>query len=269
MQFLNSEYITAITFFIILLGLATGSFLNVCIYRIPLGESVVFPPSHCPSCMNSIKWYDNIPVISYILLKGKCRSCGEKISIRYPVIELLNCVLWVLTFIFAKDLEQCLFGFAFSSMLVVVAAVDLEHMEIPDLFSVSILILAVLRTGTLILFGNDVKTVLIDHGVGALVGSVLLTALYFLILKLTKKEGLGGGDVKFTFACGAFLGWKEVLFGIGLSAYIGLIVLVILAVVRKRSLKEAFPYGPFLAAGYFIAFLYFKDIFTWYINFIH
>ncbi len=269
MQFLNSEYITAITFFIILLGLATGSFLNVCIYRIPRGESVVFPPSHCPSCMTNIKWYDNIPVISYILLKGKCRQCGEKISIRYPIIELLNCVLWLLTFVFAEDLVQCLFGLAFSSMLIVVAAVDLDRMEILDFFSVSILILAVLKAGTMILFGNPVKDVLIDFGVGALSGSVLLTLLYFLILKLTKKEGLGGGDVKFTFACGAFLGWKAVLFGIGLSAYIGLIVLILLAVIRKRSLKEAFPYGPFLAAGYFIAFLFFKDIFTWYINFIH
>ncbi len=264
MNFLTSEYILFFFVFIILMGLSVGSFLNVCIYRIPRHESLAFPGSHCPNCMKNIKWYDNIPVLSFILLKGKCRYCGNKISVRYPFIEMLNCLLWVLMFLVSDDLSDCLLGLIFSSILIVISAIDMEKMEIPDGLNVAVLALAIIKFGVSLIMGNELKGTLIDFGVGALSGSILLYLLYLLVLKLTKKEGLGGGDVKLAFACGAFLGWKEVLFGIALSAYIGLIGILIYSLVKKKMIKGNFPYGPFLSAGFLISYMFFDDIFKWY-----
>ncbi|MCR5585137.1 MAG: prepilin peptidase [Lachnospiraceae bacterium] len=264
MNFCIPELFNFILLITILLGLSVGSFLNVCIYRIPRHESISFPPSHCPNCMNKIKWFDNIPVLSFIILKGKCRNCKSKISIRYPLIELLNCVLWIVTFIYSDNRLQCLTGFAFSSILIIVSCIDLQSMEIPDSLNVAILLLAIVKFIASLVLGGDLKDLLIDLFVGALAGSLLLYGLYMLLLKLVGKEGLGGGDVKLAFACGAFLGWKEVLFGIALSAYIGLLVILIYSIIKRKGIKGAIPYGPFLSLGFLISFLFFDDIYKWY-----
>lgn len=264
MNFLTSEYVIFVLVFLILMGLSVGSFLNVCIYRLPRHESLAFPGSHCPSCMKTIKWYDNIPVLSFILLKGKCRHCGNKISVRYPLIEMLNCILWMLMFVFTESITDCIFGLLFSSILIVISAIDLEKMEIPDGLNAAVLVLAVIKLVVSLIMGNEFKGTLVDFGVGALSGSVLLYLLYLIILKLTKKEGLGGGDVKLAFACGAFLGWKEVLFGIALSAYIGLLGILIYSLIKKKMIKGNFPYGPFLSVGFLISYMFFDDILKWY-----
>ncbi len=261
-----NDFIDLILIATILLGLSAGSFLNVCIYRLPRHESIVFPPSHCPGCGKKIRWYDNIPLLSFILLKGRCRNCNEKISLRYPVTELLNCVLWVLMVFFSADPVQCIVGFAFSSLLILVSAIDLDKMIIPDKINLCIFILAVIRFAVLLVLKNNPKTLLIDLFAGAFSGSLLLLILSFLILKLTKKQALGGGDVKLAFACGALMGWKQVLLGIGLSAYIGLTVLLILALFKKADLKKVFPYGPFLSVGFLISYMFFDDILNWYMH---
>lgn len=266
MSFCPSEIVGFALIIITLLGLCVGSFLNVCIYRIPRHESIAFPASHCPECGNRIRWFDNIPVLSFLILKGHCRNCNAKISLRYPLVEALNAVLWLAVFFTAGDLSQCIFGLLFSSLLICVSATDLDTMEIPDSFNVSILVLAAIKFVTALTQGASIKVLLIDLIAGALSGSLLLFVLYLLVLKILKKEGLGGGDVKLTFACGAFLGWKQVLFGIGLSAYIGIIVVIIYAIVKRKSLKDSFSYGPFLSAGFFISYLFFDRIFDWYMT---
>ncbi len=266
MSFCPSEIFGFVIVIIALLGLCVGSFLNVCIYRVPRHESVVFPASHCPGCGTKIKWYDNIPILSFILLRGKCRHCNEKISLRYPLVEGLNLFFWLLVFLTAGSFVQCFFGCLFSSLLICISAADLDSMEIPDAFNLAVLVLAVMKFGVYLLDGVSLKALLIDFFAGALSGSLLLLGLYLLVLKVLKKEGLGGGDVKLTFACGAFLGWKQVLFGIGLSAYVGLIVVIIHALVKRKSLKDSFPYGPFLSTGFFISYLFFDKIFDWYVN---
>ncbi len=266
MWYLDEETITILRISAVIMGLVFGSFLNVVIYRIPRHESIVFPPSHCPACNENIKWYDNIPVLSYIILRGRCRNCKARISVRYPIIEALNGLLWLLNLYYSKDPLQCLFGFAFISLLIVISAVDLDRMEIPDVFNCIIFGLAVVKLIIVLLLNRGSLYPLADFGLGALSGSLLLFGLYYLLLKLTEKEGLGGGDVKLALAAGAFLGWKQVLFGIGVSAYIGLIVILISAAITKKSLKKAFPFGPFLSAGFLISYLYFDNIFEWYIN---
>lgn len=259
---------TAIYFIVltVLFGLAVGSFLNVCIYRIPRKESIAFPGSHCPNCNNAIKWYDNIPVLSYLILKGKCRHCKAKISARYPFIELLNAFIWVVIAFRINNFIGVMLGFIFSSVLTVVSAIDIENRIIPNSTCVVILSLAVIKILFEIIRGISVLKVLSDTAIGALSGSFLLFLLYLIISKLKKKEALGGGDVKLAFAAGAFLGWKQTLFGIALSAYIGLIILIVLAVAKKRNLREAFPYGPFLSLGFLISYLWAEDIFSWYLQ---
>ncbi len=269
MKLYAGETFNFILLITVLLGLSVGSFLNVCIYRIPEHMSVSFPPSHCPNCKKKIKWYDNIPLLSYILLKGKCRNCKAKISFRYPFIELLNCLLWTAALFISKDPLECISGFVLISSLIVVSAVDLERMEIPDGINGFILVTAIIRSVAFALTGGNIRTLLSDFFIGALAGSLLLYGLYMLFLKVAKKEGLGGGDVKLAFVCGAFLGWQKVLFGIALSAYIGLIVILIVSIIKRKGLRGAFPYGPFLSAGFIISFFFFDDIYKWYVlNFL-
>lgn len=246
--------------FVLLFGACVGSFLNVCIHRLPAGESVVSPPSRCPECGQQINWYDNIPVISFLLLAGRCRQCRTPISWRYPSVELLNGLLTLLVFL--------KFGFSFTSLsliiftsaLVAITFIDLDHQIIPDVISLPGIILGF--AASFLPGGIDWKSSLIGILVGG--GSLLIVAYGYQFL--TGKEGMGGGDVKLLAMMGAFLGWPSIPFIIFASSLVGSVIGVTLMLVKGRDGKLAIPFGPFLAFGAMLYIFYGSRIITWYLT---
>ena len=226
-----------------ILGAIVGSFLNVCIYRIPSGKSIVFPASHCPACKHPIKFYDNIPIISYIILRGKCRNCDEKISPIYPAIELLTAIMSLLLFRkYGLSLEY-LFSFMFVCALIIITFIDLEHQIIPDVITLPGIPLFALAA---ILFMNiTLKASLIGILAGG--GCLYLVALVYQLL--TKREGMGGGDIKLLAMLGGFLGWQSLWFIIMASSLIGAVAGISVMISKGRDSKYAIPFGPFLSIG--------------------
>lgn len=221
---------TELTLFYILtavVGLCVGSFLNVVIYRVPLGMSVVSPPSHCPGCGERIRAYDNIPVLSYLLLRGRCRSCGCRISPRYTLVELLNAALWLLCAVrfLPRGIPAALLAMVACSALVCVCFTDLEHLWIPDRFHV---ILAAVALAFLALGLRPWQDALI----GALIGGGFFYLVRLSCTLLLHREGLGAGDVKLMLVSGLLLGWKGVLLAI-LAASVS--ASIILTAVRARQ----------------------------------
>lgn len=232
---------------IFIFGSVIGSFLNVLIYRLPKGESIVSGGSHCMSCGKKIKKYDLIPVISYLLLKGKCRECSAKISPRYMIVELLNAVLYVLTFLYfglGKSAIEAGIVCAVLSCLIVVFFMDLDTQLINMPVVGTIFILAVLK---LMLSLTGVITVLHPlTWLSALLGAVSVSALFFLIALLSKERAMGFGDSALMFAAGAFLGIKAVI----IAAFIGLITGSVAGLISKyKSGESAFAFGPWLSLG--------------------
>jgi len=223
-----------------------GSFLNVCIYRLPLEQSIVTPRSHCPSCKKTIPWYDNIPLVSYVLLGGRCRSCKAKISFNYFLVELLTAAVLVVLFATFK-LTPLFFIYSFFACgLIVVTLVDFKHQIIPDEISIPGIIIGFILSVVypkLHAAGSLVPS-LVDSAMGILVGGGTLFLLGIAGEKIFKKEAMGFGDVKLLAMIGAFLGWKLVLITIFLSSILGTIVGIILKVTTKQ---EYIAYGPFLA----------------------
>ncbi|MBN1627427.1 MAG: prepilin peptidase, partial [Deltaproteobacteria bacterium] len=201
------------TAFSFLFGLIVGSFLNVCIYRIPLKKSIISPPSSCPSCGERIRFYDNIPIISYIILRGKCRRCGKPISIRYPFIELMTGLLSLAVFVNYSHYGQYFSLFIFVSALVVITFIDLDHQIIPDIISLPGIFAGVLATVILssIIAGYRISNYEIkwyDSIIGVLAGGGILYLVAVGFEKLTGKEGMGGGDIKLLAMIGAWMGWR-------------------------------------------------------------
>ena len=236
----------AIAFF----GAAIGSFLNVCIWRIPEGRSIVSPPSHCPACGHEIRFYDNIPVISYLLLGGRCRDCRDKISARYPLVELLTAALAAILFWKYGLSLKFLFSFLFVATLVVITFIDLDHQIIPDVISLPgipiFFLLALFVMG--LPFLESLLGILIGGG-----SLYLVAACYELI---TKREGMGGGDIKLLAMLGAFLGWKSLLFIVLVSSLLGALVGITLMIWKGRDMKYAVPFGPFLSVAA-VAYIFF------------
>ncbi|MCG6533922.1 MAG: prepilin peptidase [Syntrophales bacterium LBB04] len=244
---------------IFLLGAAIGSFLNVCIRRIPVGESLVLPASHCPKCNCAIRYYDNIPIISYLLLQGKCRHCREKISLQYPLVELLTAIVALLLFWKFGPNLKLLFSFIFTCSLIVITFVDLEHQIIPDIITLPgipiFFLMAVFAMGITWL----------DSVLGLLIGGGILYAIAIGYELIRKAEGMGGGDIKLLAMLGAFFGWQSLFFILFVSSFIGAIVGLTVILTKGKDLKYAVPFGPFLslaAIAYifwgnnFIQFLY-------------
>src|ERR1035437_2178132 len=187
-------------------GMIVGSFLNVCICRMPKDESIVSPPSHCPHCSYQIRWYDNIPLLSYLLLRGKCRGCGSHISLEYPLVELLNGILTLILFLrFGLTLDFAAL-FLLCSALVVITFIDIEHQIIPDEISLPGIVIGFVLS--FFLKGHG----WLDSLLGILLGGGILYLVAFGYHRLTGKEGMGGGDIKLLAMMGAFLGWKAVPF---------------------------------------------------------
>jgi leader peptidase (prepilin peptidase)/N-methyltransferase len=258
---------------IIVFGLVVGSFLNVCIHRLPREQSIVSPPSACPACGTKIKPWDNIPLISYfILLRGKCRSCGAPISLRYPLVEAANAVLYYLT------LVQFGFGWhlpllmLFTSAMLVIIFIDIDFQIIPDVITlpgmpVGVLAAAFLLPDPFLTFRTPAGTAVFEIVgiVNSLIGLVTGFGLFYLIAVLS-KGGMGGGDVKMMGMVGAFIGWKGVLLTTLLGSLAGALVGVTLMVLNKAGRKTKIPFGPYLAFGALVSLYFGTPILRWYLG---
>jgi leader peptidase (prepilin peptidase)/N-methyltransferase len=246
--------------FALVTGMVVGSFLNVCICRLPRDESVVSPPSHCPQCDYLIRWYDNIPLLSYLLLRGRCRGCGARISIQYPLVELLNGLLTLALFLRFGPTLAFLVLFLFCSALVVITFIDLEHQIIPDEISLPGIVIGFICS--FFLPGHSWLNSLLGILLGG--GSLLLVA--YAYQWLTGKEGMGGGDIKLLAMMGAFLGWKSILFIVFASSLVGSVIGITMMLVQKKDSKLAIPFGPYLAFGAVLYIFYGRQIIHWYLN---
>lgn len=247
------------SFFAFLFGAVVGSFLNVCIFRMPNEESVVSPPSHCPVCNYQIRWYDNIPILSYLVLGGKCRGCGVKISLQYPLVELINGLLTLALFVRFGPTIAFVALFLFCSALVVITFIDIEHQIIPDEISLSGIIIGFLFS--FFIPGYDWVNSLIGIVLGG--GSLLLVAYGYQ--KLTGKDGMGGGDIKLLAMMGAFLGWKAIPFIIFFSSLVGSVLGVSIMLIQKKDSKLAIPFGPYLALAAVFYIFYGPQLIKWYL----
>lgn len=244
----------------LLFGALVGSFLNVCIFRLPRGESIVVPGSHCPHCKIPIQFYDNIPLISYLLLRGRCRHCRAPISFQYPLIEGIAALSsFILLMRFGPSLNY-LFYFSFIAALIVITVIDFFHQIIPNVISIPGIGVGIL--GSLIIphisFFDSLK--------GMVLGGGILFLVATLYQWLFKREGMGGGDVKLMAMIGAFLGWKAVLLTILLSSLIGSMTGMGVMAFKGKDFKYAIPFGPFLSMGAVISLFYGEEIINWYLN---
>ena len=242
---------------VLLLGLSLGSFANVCIHRLPKHESVVSPRSHCPSCKTQIAIWDNIPVFSYFLLKGKCRQCITPISILYPIIETITSLLILIGFIkFGvswKFVIFCVLGPA----LVIISIVDTKHKIIPDIITLPGIVLG--------LAAGSYLVGLKDSLIGLLVGGSTFLIISEIFYRVRGIVGMGGGDIKFIAAVGALLGWQQVILIIFLSAFMGSLVGLIALAGKRLSTLSRIPFGPFLAVGTLVAYFSGEQIIHLYI----
>ncbi len=246
--------------FIFITGLCLGSFMNVCIWRIPTSQSIVLPGSMCPSCKHPIKFYDNIPVISFLILRGRCRGCGASISVRYPLVELATGGLALGTYFkFGISLEA-LMVFGFICALLVATFIDIDHRIIPDVIS-----LPAIPAGFIASFFLSSLSWK-DSLLGILCGGGILLAVAWLYYRITGKEGMGGGDVKLLAAIGAFTGWQGVIFTVFVSSLVGSISGFILMGRSGKTMKMAIPFGPFLSLGAIIYLFRGQELVRWYFS---
>jgi len=251
----------AINILIFIFGLCIGSFMNVCIYRIPLSKSIVTPRSMCPGCNSLISAYDNLPVISYILLKGKCRNCGIPISFRYPLVETISGLTALAVFMKFGLSAEGLIYFVFISALLVMTFIDIDHRIIPDTISLPGIPIGFLLA-SLVLPSMNYKTSL----AGILTGGGSLLAVAWIYNLITKKEGMGGGDIKLLAMIGAFTGWKGVLFTIFVASATGTLAGIAVMLKTKKDMKLAVPFGPFLSIGAILYIFFGTALISWYFN---
>jgi leader peptidase (prepilin peptidase)/N-methyltransferase len=241
-----------------IVGLCFGSFLNVCILRLPADQSLLHPPSTCPRCGQRIAWHDNIPVASWLALRGKCRKCGNPISLQYPLIEALVALLWVAAYLTWGLTVHALAGALFGTILLGIGITDARHYLIPDEFTWGGLVigLAASLTGGWQGFLQAV--------IGAAAGFGLLYAVGVAGKWLFREDAMGGGDIKMMAMVGSFVGWKGVLLTIFAGALLGTLIFVPLSLRKKRLV----PFGVFLAVGAAVTFVWGDAIIEWYRRFL-
>lgn len=245
--------------FVILIGLAVGSFLNVCIHRLPLKLSLVHPPSRCPRCETPLKPYDNIPVLGYLLLRGRCRSCGMPISVQYPIIEIVTGALFLGAYLlFAPPLlyQRILFGCA----MIVLCVIDLEHRILPDVITLPGIVIGFVLSFLM-------PPGWLDSILGIVLGGGSLWLIGEAYFRLRHEEGMGFGDVKMLAMIGAFLGWKLMLLTLVLSSFLGSAVGLTMIVTQRGDMKYALPFGTFLAMGAVVAAVAGDSLLHWYFSF--
>lgn len=234
-------------------GIIVGSFLNVCIYRIPLKESVVTTRSHCMKCGYQLKWYDLVPVFSYVFLRGRCRKCGDRISPQYPLIELLNGILWVLTFVYTGiNITSLIYSLVISA-LIVLSVIDFRTFEIPVSINVYIGIMALINIVT------DY-----EHILTYIIGMIIVSGVLYLMYFLSNGRAIGGGDVKLMAACGLLLGWKLIIVAFIFGCLYASVIHILRMVISKKDHMLAM--GPYLSAGVITAMWFGSHIVNWYVN---
>ncbi len=241
-------------------GALFGSFGNVVILRLPLEQNIAFPASHCMSCHAPVRWFDNIPIFSWLILRGKCRHCGQKFSIRYMLVEFLMAILFAACFYrFGLSwtlVEMLIFTFG----LVVCTFIDFDHMILPDEFTLGGL--AIGLVGALV---SPEREFLPALG-GAFMGGGFFLLMAYVYFIMTKNEGLGGGDIKLAAWIGAVLGWKAIPFVIMSAAIIGSVFGIAITLLQKKDFKTAIPFGPYLALGAFLYMFGAKPLSDWYFS---
>ncbi|HDZ26023.1 hypothetical protein LCGC14_0518550 [marine sediment metagenome] len=241
-------------------GLVWGSFLNVVIYRLPLRMSISKPSSSCPHCEEKIKFYDNIPVLSFLLLRGKCRHCKGKISFRYPLVELLTAASFLLLY---SQYSLSFFFFAsclFACALIALGFIDYYHQILPDEITLPSLLLALIYS----LFRTDLN--LRQALIGAVAGAGFLLFIYAAYYLLRKQEGLGLGDVTMMLLIGAYLGWRQAFFTLILASFVGALVGIFFILYKKKDFQYSLPFGTFLAPAAFAALLWGERIINAYLS---
>jgi leader peptidase (prepilin peptidase)/N-methyltransferase len=243
---------------IFIFGLCIGSFMNVCIYRLPIKKSIIYPGSACPECGIDIPFYDNIPVISYLLLRGRCRACGAGIPLRYIVIEIMGGAFAVLTYLRYGLSWEALIYYGFIASLLVITYIDIDFQIIPDGISLPGILIGFSASFLLpeITFKESLS--------GILIGGGSLYVIAWGYHSITGKEGMGGGDIKLLAMIGAFVGWQGVLFTVFTASAVGTVSGVLVMLHQKGGLKLAIPFGPFLSIGA-IAYIFIgPDLISWY-----
>ncbi|NWF98399.1 MAG: prepilin peptidase [Nitrospirae bacterium] len=253
---------------VFIFGLLTGSFLNVCIYRIPRNISIIWPASRCPSCNVPIKFYDNIPILSYIFLGGKCRYCKNSISFRYPLVEFLNGVSYIIVINKFGIEWHSIFYFIFCSALIVITFIDFDFQIIPDRITLPGIFIGLIA-GSLLLPDPFTRISYLGWK-SSIIGSSIGFALYSLIAfsgsKIFKKEAMGGGDIKMMAMVGAVIGWKGVILTTFLGSLTGSVAGIVSMIIHGREKGSLIPFGPFLAFGSIISLFYGQEIVFWYLN---
>jgi len=238
---------------IFLYGIIIGSFLNVCIYRIPNEQNIVKVRSHCMKCDHQLKWYELIPLFSYLFQRGRCLSCKEKISWQYPLVEAANGILYVFIFVINGMNVDSLLYCLLTSALLVLSVIDFRTYEIPIGINIFILALGLIRTA---LHYED----WLNHVIGFFAVSVVL----YLIIIVTKGRGIGGGDMKLMATCGLFLGWQEIILAFLLGCIIGSVIHIIR--MRVSDCDRVLALGPYLSIGVFLSMLWGADWIAWYLT---
>lgn len=260
-----------------LFGLVFGSFANVVIWRLPRAESLSFPPSHCPGCDTPIEWYDNIPVVSWLVLDGKCRSCHQPISARYPLVELGSALLWLLAWILWGASIRTVFGVVFFYVLLLLTFIDLDHRRLPNTLVLPLMVVGVVGVAVSAVTGAPALPLLDGGGIlshpltSALVGA-LVSAGFTLSLALVwgavrKQAVFGMGDVKLLFAVGLFLGVYALLV-VFVASLIGSLVGVIAGLRSKEGLKATIPFGPSIAIAAVLVSCIGPTMWSWYVSLI-
>jgi leader peptidase (prepilin peptidase) / N-methyltransferase len=241
---------------VVTFGLVIGSFLNVVIARVPERRSLWMPGSTCPGCGNAIAWHDNIPLVSFLLLRGRCRACAAPIPWRYPMVEAATAALFVVAWlVFGGDLRQFVVAVVFLAALIAITVIDLRHQIIPDVITLPGIVAGLVASVV-----TD-RISWVESMIGILVGGGLFVAVIVL-----SRGGMGGGDLKLGAMLGAFLGWQALLVGLFVAVMLGGLSAVALLASRRLARKDAIPFGPFLALGGAVALFWGEAILAWYLG---
>ena len=244
----------------ILFGLLFGSFANVLIFRLPRGEEVVKTPSHCMACGHRLRWYELIPVFSWLIQAGKCRACKARISPVYPIVECVNAALWAVCALRFGLNWYLPVALALSTGLLALSVIDWRTQEIPDDFPIFFLVVGVLWNVYALAAG---KGVLRQNVIGFFAASAILLLLLFV-----SRGGMGGGDIKLMAVCGLILGWQQILLALGLASVVGTLIMLPLHIIQKKQRREPIPFGPFLAAGVWLAMCFGGEMIRWYLHLV-
>jgi len=249
------------TAFAALLGAIIGSFLNVCIHRLPRGTSIVSPPSACPECGRLLSWQDNIPILSFVALRGRCRTCRAPISVRYPAVEALTAVMFAAAWWYYGPSALLVSRLLFGCALIVLFAIDLEHHLLPNVITLPGIVVG-------FVFSFVTEPGWLASLVGVIVGGGVLWLVAEGYYRIRREEGLGMGDVKMLAMVGAFVGWQLTLLTLMLASFAGAAIGLALIATQRGTMKYALPFGTFLAIGAAVAATAGPAILQWYLDFL-